>query len=133
MLPKNRFFTVFFLTMTITASCSTGINITGIVRAFFCSPRSRRKCDQYWPKEGTLSYGPIEVTLLSEVTMANYTLRQLRVKHRKLKKKKWICRGDTALFLVLLSCLLFENGNIQFLELKALPLFWRSTRYLHFG
>ena len=53
--------------------------------------RSRRKCDQYWPKEGTLSYGPIEVTLLSEVTMANYTLRSLRVKHRKLKKKKWIC------------------------------------------
>jgi hypothetical protein len=31
------------------------------------------------------------VTFVSEQTMANYTLRHLRLKHSKLKKKKWIC------------------------------------------
>jgi receptor-type tyrosine-protein phosphatase gamma len=31
------------------------------------------------------------VTFVSEQAMANYTLRHLRLKHSKLKKKKWIC------------------------------------------
>jgi receptor-type tyrosine-protein phosphatase gamma len=31
------------------------------------------------------------VTFISEQAMANYTLRHLRLKHSKLKKKKWIC------------------------------------------
>ncbi|XP_023332955.1 tyrosine-protein phosphatase 99A [Eurytemora carolleeae] len=53
--------------------------------------RGRRKCDMYWPKEGTATYGQIDVTLVKEEVRANYTLRQMRVKHRKLKKKKWIC------------------------------------------
>ena len=51
--------------------------------------RGRRKCDMYWPKEGSLTYGHIDVTLVKEDVMANYTVRRLRVKHTKMKKKKW--------------------------------------------
>jgi len=52
--------------------------------------RGRRKCDMYWPKEGTMTYGHIDVTMVKEDIMANYTLRTLKLKHTKLKKKKWI-------------------------------------------
>ena len=49
--------------------------------------RGRRKCDMYWPKEGTATYGHIDVTLVKEDIMANYTVRTFRVKHTKLKKR----------------------------------------------
>ena len=52
--------------------------------------RGRRKCDMYWPKEGTNTYGHIDVTLVREKVMANYTVRTMRLKHTKLKKKKWL-------------------------------------------
>jgi len=52
--------------------------------------RGRRKCDMYWPKEGTITYGHIDVTLVKEDIMANYTVRTLKLKHTKLKKKKWV-------------------------------------------
>ena len=44
----------------------------------------------YWPKEGTITYGHIDVTIVKEKVMANYTVRVLRLKHTKLKKKKWM-------------------------------------------
>jgi len=56
--------------------------------------RGRRKCDMYWPKEGAQDYGPISVTLVRERVMANYTVRTLKVKHTKLKKKKWVVGGE---------------------------------------
>jgi len=59
--------------------------------------RGRKKCDMYWPKEGTLSYGQIDVTMVKEAVLANYTIRELKVKHRKLKKKKWICSERTVM------------------------------------
>ena len=57
--------------------------------------RGRRKCDMYWPKEGTISYGHIDVTLVKENVMANYTVRVLKLKHNKLKKKKWMVSERT--------------------------------------
>ena len=53
--------------------------------------RGRRKCDMYWPKDKdtTQTYGHIDVTLVREDVMANFTVRSLRVKHTKLRKKKW--------------------------------------------
>jgi receptor-type tyrosine-protein phosphatase gamma len=51
--------------------------------------RGRRKCDMYWPKEGSATYGHIDVTMVKEVVMANYTVRSLRVRHTKPRKKKW--------------------------------------------
>lgn len=50
--------------------------------------RGRRKCDMYWPKEGTETYGVIQVKLVKEDVMATYTVRTLLIRHLKIKKKK---------------------------------------------
>ncbi|XP_046481648.1 tyrosine-protein phosphatase 99A isoform X1 [Neodiprion pinetum] len=50
--------------------------------------RGRRKCDMYWPKEGTETYGHIQVTLMREDIMATYTVRTLHIRHLKQIKKK---------------------------------------------
>lgn len=41
----------------------------------------------YWPKEGSETYGHIQVKLLQEVVMATYTLRTFTAKNLKMKKK----------------------------------------------
>lgn len=41
----------------------------------------------YWPKEGSETYGNIQVKLLQEVVMATYTLRTFVAKNLKLKKR----------------------------------------------
>lgn len=41
----------------------------------------------YWPKEGTETYGFIQVKLLQEVVMATYTLRTFTAKNLKMKKR----------------------------------------------
>lgn len=41
----------------------------------------------YWPKEGTETYGHIQVKLLQEVVMATYTLRTFTAKNLKMKKR----------------------------------------------
>lgn len=50
--------------------------------------RGRRKCDMYWPKEGTETFGVIQVKLIKEEVMASYTVRTFTIRHLKLKKKK---------------------------------------------
>jgi receptor-type tyrosine-protein phosphatase gamma len=50
--------------------------------------RGRRKCDMYWPKEGTETYGVIQVKLVKEDIMATYTVRTLQIRHLRIKKKK---------------------------------------------
>uniref|UniRef100_A0A336K3A9 protein-tyrosine-phosphatase n=1 Tax=Culicoides sonorensis TaxID=179676 RepID=A0A336K3A9_CULSO len=52
--------------------------------------RGRRKCDMYWPRDGTQVYGVISVTFLEENVLATYTVRTFSLKHLKLKKKKGI-------------------------------------------
>uniref|UniRef100_T1GQA0 Tyrosine-protein phosphatase domain-containing protein n=1 Tax=Megaselia scalaris TaxID=36166 RepID=T1GQA0_MEGSC len=47
--------------------------------------RGRRKCDMYWPKEGTEVYGVIQVKLISEEVMATYTVRTFHIKHLKVE------------------------------------------------
>ncbi|KAK7794416.1 hypothetical protein R5R35_010393 [Gryllus longicercus] len=47
-----------------------------------------RKCDQYWPKEGTETYGVIQVRLVEENVLATYTVRTLQIRHLRIKKKK---------------------------------------------
>ncbi|KZC04425.1 Tyrosine-protein phosphatase 99A, partial [Dufourea novaeangliae] len=50
--------------------------------------RGRKKCDMYWPKKGSETFGYIQVTLLREDVMATYTIRTLQIRHLKVKKKK---------------------------------------------
>ncbi|XP_071748929.1 putative receptor-type tyrosine-protein phosphatase mosPTP-1 isoform X2 [Lepeophtheirus salmonis] len=48
--------------------------------------RGRRKCDMYWPNEGKVIYGLMEVTLIKEEIMATYTIRQFSLRHTRMKK-----------------------------------------------
>lgn len=50
--------------------------------------RGRRKCDMYWPGEGSETYGMISVKLIKEDIMATYTVRTMVIRHLKVKKKK---------------------------------------------
>ncbi|XP_015791825.1 tyrosine-protein phosphatase 99A isoform X1 [Tetranychus urticae] len=56
---------------------------------FSCSSEldDSRKCDLYWPKEGTETHGIIQVKILQEVVMATYTLRTFSIRNLKMKKK----------------------------------------------
>ncbi|XP_068916356.1 tyrosine-protein phosphatase 99A isoform X2 [Tenebrio molitor] len=56
--------------------------------AKFGSDHFERKCDMYWPKEGTETYGVIQVKLVKEDIMATYTVRTLQIRHLRIKKKK---------------------------------------------
>ena len=53
---------------------------------FYIFKFTQRKCDLYWPKDGTETYGIVQVRLLQEVVMATYTLRTFHVKNLKIKK-----------------------------------------------
>eukprot|EP00095_Tigriopus_kingsejongensis_P008769 maker-scaffold151_size306168-snap-gene-2.8 protein:Tk08769 transcript:maker-scaffold151_size306168-snap-gene-2.8-mRNA-1 annotation:"unnamed protein product" len=50
--------------------------------------RGQRKCDRYWPREGTFKYGFIEVTLTREDQMATYTIRTFRIRHTRIRSGK---------------------------------------------
>ena len=44
----------------------------------------QRKCDIYWPRdEGTEIYGQIAAQLEKEETMADFTIRTIKIKHVK--------------------------------------------------
>jgi receptor-type tyrosine-protein phosphatase gamma len=62
--------------------------VTNIVMITNLVERGRRKCDMYWPKDGTETYGVIQVKLVKEEVMATYTVRTFQIRHMKLKKKK---------------------------------------------
>ncbi|XP_018025351.1 tyrosine-protein phosphatase 99A isoform X2 [Hyalella azteca] len=47
-----------------------------------------KKCDQYWPKEGTETYGLIQVRLVQEDVLATYTIRKFAIRHMKVKCTK---------------------------------------------
>lgn len=49
--------------------------------------RGRRKCDQYWPNEGEVTYGQLSVKLLNTYRMAHYTVRVFTLKNLKVKRK----------------------------------------------
>ncbi|XP_055926868.1 tyrosine-protein phosphatase 99A-like isoform X1 [Argiope bruennichi] len=49
--------------------------------------RGRRKCDMYWPKEGSELYGIVQVKLTQEVELATYTIRTFVIRNLKVKKK----------------------------------------------
>ncbi|KAK4304169.1 hypothetical protein Pmani_023889 [Petrolisthes manimaculis] len=53
--------------------------------------RGRKKCDQYWPKEGSEVYGLIQVRLVHEEVLATYTIRKFAIRHTKVKSRK--CGG----------------------------------------
>ncbi|XP_022799392.1 receptor-type tyrosine-protein phosphatase S-like, partial [Stylophora pistillata] len=43
--------------------------------------KGRLKCHQYWPSEGTESYGDIKVTLVQTVELSEFTIRTMTLNH----------------------------------------------------
>lgn len=60
--------------------------IIALSLSFLVKYEKQRKCDMYWPKEGSESYGIITVKLLQEVVMATYILRTFTIRNSKVKK-----------------------------------------------
>ncbi|XP_071117373.1 uncharacterized protein [Haliotis cracherodii] len=56
---------------------TTVVMVTGLVEA------GKMKCLQYWPEQGTLTYGDITVTKETETRLANYTVTKLSVYAKK--------------------------------------------------
>ena len=48
--------------------------------------RGKPKCQQYWPDSGTESFGPFQVSITEQVTLAHYTIRKLTVQ----VKLEWV-------------------------------------------
>jgi hypothetical protein len=40
---------------------------------------ARVKCHQYYPESGSLSFGPVTITLLESIPLADFTIRSLKL------------------------------------------------------
>ena len=55
------------------------------------------KCDLYWPQEGTETYGTIQVTLISTISLAYYVKRIFAIRCKANRKVNTLFSGDFAL------------------------------------
>ncbi|NWU59575.1 PTPRJ phosphatase, partial [Dromas ardeola] len=54
-------------------------NIYSIVMLTKCVEQARTKCEQYWPDKESKTYGDIIVTMVSEIVLPEWTIRDLTV------------------------------------------------------
>ncbi|NXK10991.1 PTPRJ phosphatase, partial [Herpetotheres cachinnans] len=54
-------------------------NIYSIVMLTKCVEQARTKCEQYWPDKESKSYGDITVTMVSEIVLPEWTIRDFTV------------------------------------------------------
>ncbi|NXK26963.1 PTPRJ phosphatase, partial [Arenaria interpres] len=54
-------------------------NIYSIVMLTKCVEQARTKCEQYWPDKQSKSYGDIIVTMISEIVLPEWTIRDFTV------------------------------------------------------
>ncbi|XP_052549191.1 receptor-type tyrosine-protein phosphatase eta isoform X3 [Tympanuchus pallidicinctus] len=56
-------------------------NIYSIVMLTKCVEQARTKCEQYWPDKQSKSYGDVIVTMVSEVVLPEWTIRDFNVEN----------------------------------------------------
>ncbi|NWJ04966.1 PTPRJ phosphatase, partial [Crypturellus undulatus] len=56
-------------------------NIYSIVMLTKCVEQARTKCEQYWPDKQSMSYGDIIVTMVSEICLPEWTIRDFTVEN----------------------------------------------------
>ncbi|XP_072194873.1 receptor-type tyrosine-protein phosphatase eta [Excalfactoria chinensis] len=56
-------------------------NIYSVVMLTKCVEQARTKCEQYWPDKQSKSYGDIIVTMVSEVVLPEWTIRDFNVEN----------------------------------------------------
>ncbi|XP_064369192.1 receptor-type tyrosine-protein phosphatase eta isoform X3 [Dromaius novaehollandiae] len=56
-------------------------NIYSIVMLTKCVEQARTKCEQYWPDKQSMSYGDIIVTMVSEIVLPEWTIRDFTVEN----------------------------------------------------
>ncbi|XP_075568546.1 receptor-type tyrosine-protein phosphatase eta [Pelecanus crispus] len=54
-------------------------NIYSIVMLTKCVEQARTKCEQYWPDKQSKSYGDITVTIVSEIVLPEWTIRDFTI------------------------------------------------------
>lgn len=59
---------------------------------------SQEKCAQYWPSDGSVSYGDITVELKKEEECESYTVRDLLVTNTRVRAHPWPFFGGNLSF-----------------------------------
>lgn len=65
---------------------------------------SQEKCAQYWPSDGSVSYGDITVELKKEEECESYTVRDLLVTNTRVRAHPWPFFGGNLSFSSSSSC-----------------------------
>ncbi|XP_067678684.1 uncharacterized protein [Haliotis asinina] len=75
--PYRQEVMVDFWRMVYQEQCATVVMLTEILEA------GKMKCLQYWPKQGSLQFGDITVTMETETRLANYNITQMSLQKEK--------------------------------------------------
>lgn len=86
----------------------------------------------YWPKEGSETYGVIQVKLVKEDIMATYTVRTLQIKHLKVSDVScrstinciWLLFTDHPIFIICRS----KRKRMQLLKNWCISIITRTGR-----
>lgn len=79
--------------------------------------RGRRKCEMYWPEEGSETYGSVTVKHINTFSRAHYTVRMFSLKSSKAKK---VSKSFAYDLIVWVQKLIFSWKYITYVVLKLM-------------
>ncbi|XP_030889852.1 receptor-type tyrosine-protein phosphatase zeta [Leptonychotes weddellii] len=88
-------------------------NVEVIVMITNLVEKGRRKCDQYWPADGSEEYGNFLVTQKSVQMLAYYTVRSFTLRNTKMKKEQYVFIHDALVEAILSKETEVPDGHIH--------------------